>query len=202
MYRSLSVVVVILCVVATTSSAATVKKDNNIVTLTPYGSVSECTDGSTPYGEGYSLPFDECLQFYDYYVYVSKLGSTNVEFAYYSMNCSDAPLSKSTYSLGSCASYSLPDNSTAEYAGVLSIGSTLPQDAIEYIYYYYSYFCSGPTYSHYFTNGYSDATAKYLCVDGHPQVYECQDSGSCTPTDIAGCQISTHNQTMPYRVKC
>ncbi|EFA82252.1 hypothetical protein PPL_04675 [Heterostelium album PN500] len=76
----------------------------------------------------------------------------------------------------------------------------MPNDALQFVYSYTSEkLCVGPTYTEYFTNGYSTSTSKYYCNNNVPTVFSCYDD-NCIKINYAGCNYGFY--FAPYKVQC
>ncbi|EFA78141.1 hypothetical protein PPL_08790 [Heterostelium album PN500] len=148
---------------------------SNFIYITPYSSDDV---SSTPYGIGYNIPMDTCLTVngIDVMFHQADPSSNNVTMTEFLDNCTTAHTHYS-YRLDEVVGFNLFYG--PKYNATLSLKTNaMPSDAVQYIYYYYSNFCSGPTYTIYFTNGYSDSDGKYFCNNDEPQVFACYN-GNC-----------------------
>ncbi|KAK5574877.1 hypothetical protein RB653_010131 [Dictyostelium firmibasis] len=172
--------------------------NDGFVLITPMGTGDECS--TTPYGEGYYLPTgteitidNECYQL----DFINS--STHLQVQYLGKNCSIEHPPTTIYPMNECVDFKLKEYNLS-FMSIISIGDNIPSQSVSYVYYYFSNFCSGPSYQLFFTNGYSNNYSKYLCVNGEPQVYVCTGAGGCIPVEARGC--TNENVPMPYRVEC
>ncbi|EGC35784.1 hypothetical protein DICPUDRAFT_32822 [Dictyostelium purpureum] len=169
---------------------------NSYLTIIPKGSDS-C--GET-YGVGYYLPMGTCISVNDWNLSINQVNGSHIQISYLGPNCSsDSPINYA-YAINECVNFQFLD-SPYTFSSIFSISDSVPTDAVVYNYYYYSYYCSGPTYSIFFTNGFSNNFSKFMCVDKKPEVFLCSGTGDCTQIDTDGC-TNGKGVDMPYRVTC
>ncbi|KYR00473.1 hypothetical protein DLAC_02476 [Tieghemostelium lacteum] len=170
------------------------------VTITPH----ENGCGNV-YGAGYVIPINTCITLETGYYLTLNLNSeqTQMTLSYFKDNCSsDAIAWGGPYNLQQCTNFSFLNE--PEYNVTITTGSSVPSGAIEVEYYYYSFYCSGPTYKKFYTNQYKDVQNHlyYMCYNDKPFVYNCPESfSSCEQTDLDGCH-DDKSLLMPYRGKC
>ncbi|EGG24838.1 hypothetical protein DFA_03083 [Cavenderia fasciculata] len=171
----------------------------DFVTITPYTN-NGCS--GTPYGVGYSLPIGTCFNMYDQLMFIEQdsSNSNKLHFTFYYNNCSSTPIDYQVFVVDQCATFGFPTLSL-EFNSSMSLTASMPEDSVQYVQYYYSNYCSGPTLAVFMTNGYQDTDSKYTCVNGKPEVYVCGGDDNCFPVNIEGCHIPG-GVLYPWRVIC
>ncbi|KAF2073498.1 hypothetical protein CYY_005207 [Polysphondylium violaceum] len=169
------------------------------ITVVPYHA-NDTSCAKVPYGTGSVVPLDTCIDVFGYYSIASlDTASNKIKLDYYVGNCTDSPISTNVYPMNECTEIELATGSN--YYATFVSGDAAPSNSVEYTYYYYSYYCSGPTFSVFFTDNYSTPSNRFECVNGEPIVYVCDpNTNKCDALEVKGC----HNQDdiTPYRVDC